>query len=185
MQTGEPAESSVPCAAALPWVQRPGECFRAYAHFAAYRDLGPGRSLLRAWRQQTGNERATCVPGRWTQWSQVHGWAARAAAYDAHLELQVRKQNEAAHIAELAAFRERARKAATHCAEIANAALLRAGERLRTLEPHEIEPGMVPAYLRVAAAVLDSSLNAEAEAIGVRRLETLLDNASDEDQASG
>jgi hypothetical protein len=44
---------------------------------------------------------------------------------------------------------------------------------------------MVPAYLRAAAAVLDSSLNAEAEAIGVRRLETLLDNASDEDQASG
>ena len=164
---------------------RSKETGRAWAAFCCYRDLGRGRSLLKAWRQwqeqrrQKGYERATdicaTVPGRWVHWSRVHAWSERAVAYDAHLELLVREHDEAAHAAALAAFRERNRRAAVLTAEIALAVLSRLAARLQSLRPEEITPGTIPAWLRAGAAVLETSLNAEAEVIGVRELERLLD----------
>ncbi len=159
-----------------------GESTKAYESFVSYRDMGIGRSLLKVWRQQSGNETATSVPGKITAWSEQFDWLSRARAYDAHLELTVRKQNEAAHVAELTAYRERSRKAAETTFTIANAALQLAGQKLQQMvkDKTDVPVAALPAYLRAAAAVMESSLNAEAEAIGVRRLESLLDHA-DED----
>jgi hypothetical protein len=75
-----------------PWLQRKGETAEAYAAFSIYRDLGPRRSIDRAYRQHLGNKRATDVSeltmraaGRWTSWSVVYSWQPRALAYDRHL----------------------------------------------------------------------------------------------------
>ncbi len=75
-----------------PWLQRNGETAEAYAAFSVYRDLGPRRSIDKAYRQHLGNKRATEVSeltmrasGRWTTWSVIFAWQARAFAYDRHL----------------------------------------------------------------------------------------------------
>jgi hypothetical protein len=142
------------------------------------------RSLLKAWQQdrlQKGYKQAMTVPGSWVKWANTHQWKKRAEAYDAHIELEVRRQDEAAHIAELAAFRQRARDTAIQTGAIATAALLITGKRLQDLDLNEIKPGMLPSYLRTAAAVMEASLNAEAEAIGVHRLAYLLLEADDDE----
>ena len=76
----QPARSPRLSSVALPWEQQQGEGSRAYARFATFRDLGRDRSLLKAWRQQKGYERATTVPGRWVHWSRVHAWSERTPA---------------------------------------------------------------------------------------------------------
>ena len=161
------------------WEQQEGETAKAYEAFCAYRDMGPRRAVDEAYRetaekrQKNGSEKA---PRHWWEWAADNDWKRRAEAYDAHLELTARKGREEAHTAEIVAYRERCRKAAIQTGEMALAVLMKAGQRLKTLEPEQIEPHVLPAYLRAAASVMEASLNAEAEAVGVRRLETLLDN---------
>jgi hypothetical protein len=62
------------------------ESARAYRAFCIYRDLGPDRSLDRAWQrfradqgQDPGSARR---PGYWSDWSQRYKWVERAQAYD-------------------------------------------------------------------------------------------------------
>ena len=87
-----------------PWDRQPGESTQAYAAFCRYRDGGKDRSIDAAWRtatgQQQGNKRAT---GRWTNWSFMHDWTTRAAAYDAHMAAVEQASREAA-LAERAAL---------------------------------------------------------------------------------
>lgn len=79
---------------ALEWERLPAETARAYAAFVVYRDLGPGRSLAvayGAWRRANGVAGdAAKAAGYWQEWSSTHGWVARAAAYDAHLDAEKR-----------------------------------------------------------------------------------------------
>lgn len=160
------------------WDQQENESVKAYEAFCGYRDLGTSRSVDAAFnqaRQTCGKPAAKRADGWWWQWAAEYDWKRRAEAYDAYLELKARLEREDIHRQELTAYRERARKTASAAAEIAVAALTKAGRRLSTLDPDHIEPGMLPAYLRAAADVFDKSLSAEAEAIGVRRLEILLD----------
>lgn len=70
---------------ANPWDRLDGETAKAWAAFCAYRDLGPKRSIVQAYRRATGNEGAAQAPGRWNGWSSQFGWIERATLYDAHL----------------------------------------------------------------------------------------------------
>src|SRR4051794_24411411 len=80
-----------------PWEQRPGESGPAFRAFCRFRDMGPGRSAVRAYGQSTGNEGATQKPGRWSVWAKRHRWADRANAYDRHLEaIRLHEADEAA-----------------------------------------------------------------------------------------
>jgi hypothetical protein len=164
------------------WDQQENETPKAYAAFCVYRDLSKSRSIDKAFQQHQNSTKT--APRHWMDWAVDFDWKHRAAAYDAHIELSHRKTREAEHTAELVAYRERARKAAQDTAAIASAALLKAGRRLQTLDPEQIDASALPGFLRAAAAVLESSLNAEAEAIGVRRLESLLDDA-DKSEGTG
>lgn len=77
------------------WDQRADESAQAYCAFVAYRDLHSERSIDRAYRvvtgQQKSNKRAT---GRFTEWSQRYEWKRRAEAYDAYLEHKFRDERE-------------------------------------------------------------------------------------------
>jgi hypothetical protein len=158
------------------WDQQEGETPKAYAAFCAYRDITESRSLRKA--AQNLNKTLTHI----AEWSEHWDWVGRCRAYDAYLELKNRKTREAEHAAELAAYRERMRKSATDTAAIAQAILLKTGRRLQSLDPETIEPAMLSGLIRAAAAVMESSRNMEAEAIGVRRLESLLDDLDDSDE---
>lgn len=73
--------------------ERP-ESARAYRAFCIYRDLGPDRSLDRAWKQfcaDKGKDRGSARrPGYWSNWSQTYTWVNRARAHDATIDAEQR-----------------------------------------------------------------------------------------------
>ena len=77
----EPTPSERP-----PWEQLPDEPGPAFLAFSAFRDLGPARTVVEAYRQSRGKPEAKQAPGTWNGWAKRFDWAARAHAFDAHLE---------------------------------------------------------------------------------------------------
>jgi hypothetical protein len=75
-----------------PWERQDGESAPAFAAFCHYRDLGPKRSLLRAYQQHKPD--AEQLAGIWSEWSAKWRWYDRALAYDDHLEALRLKQRE-------------------------------------------------------------------------------------------
>ncbi len=85
-----------------PWLRQLGESAEAFAAFSIYLNLGPRRSIDKAYRLQVSNNRATPIDeltmrasGRWTHWSIVFDWGRRALAHDLHLDRIQLKQREA------------------------------------------------------------------------------------------
>jgi hypothetical protein len=70
----------------------PDESARAYRAFCHYRDLGPNRSLDRAWEchcttsDQGKNRKSARRPGHWGAWSQKFLWVKRADAHDDQID---------------------------------------------------------------------------------------------------
>jgi hypothetical protein len=67
------------------------ESAKAFAAFAAYRDMGTTRSLAKAGvkaGQKRGGNSTT-----FENWSRKHQWVRRAQAYDDHLDKQQRQQH--------------------------------------------------------------------------------------------
>lgn len=74
---------------AEPWDQLPGEDNTAYARFLMYRNLGPTRSLRKAYQHYlrvydgfTGGTKRLNIPGNWHANCADHFWVSRAAAWD-------------------------------------------------------------------------------------------------------
>lgn len=63
------------------WEQLEGEKTQHYSWFLIYRNLGPSRSLERAYRAMKGDDQLT-VPGNWANLSVRYRWPERAHAYD-------------------------------------------------------------------------------------------------------
>ena len=74
------------------WDRLTAESDPAFEAFAAYLDTG---SLRDAYRQRSGNEKATSPPGAWTKWSTTHHWVSRRAAY---VEFTVRECQDATQV---------------------------------------------------------------------------------------
>ena len=71
------------------WDRLTAESDPAFEAFAAYIETG---SLRDAYRQRSGNEKATSPPGTWTGWSAKYNWVSRRAAY---VEFTVRECQDA------------------------------------------------------------------------------------------
>lgn len=91
-----------------PTARLAGESARAHAAFLRFRDLGPGRSIVEAFRQTEGKPGAKQASGRWNAWSARYDWHGRAGAYDDHME-RVRQRAREAEAARYAAEMERRR----------------------------------------------------------------------------
>jgi hypothetical protein len=69
-----------------PWEQIEGETDAAYVRFLAYRNLGPNRSMLRAYYSHEsiaeGSRKKPSVPGNWQDDSTTYDWVARSQAWD-------------------------------------------------------------------------------------------------------
>lgn len=161
------------------WDRMPDEGSAAYAAFCAYRDLGVGRSLERAYRATKGQDKGH-VSGRWTLWAKAYNWRDRAEAYDVHMERQARREKEAAHLKALEEHRDRQRKLGIANIDAATNVLIKINERLKTLEPDEISVKHLPAFMRAAADMAEKGGNAEADSLGVDQVILSIENAVDE-----
>lgn len=72
-----------------PWDQQPDEDNESYARFLHYRNLGPTRSLRKAYQRYLQTEDGvTCrkerlhLPGTWVGDSTKHQWVSRATGWD-------------------------------------------------------------------------------------------------------
>lgn len=157
------------------WDKREDEGARAYHCFTLYRDLGPGRSIDKAYhadraargQQESSKSRA---PRRWFEWAAEHEWKRRAEAFDAHRELEARQLQAEAHREQIRQLADRQRERAARTHQAAMLLLEKGMARLKDLDPEELEPAQATAALRAAAAVAESAGNAEAGALGVEEL---------------
>jgi hypothetical protein len=143
----------------VPYERQPGESAKAYAAFTAFRDLGPGRSVLKAYRQETGKEPARQPSGTWIGWAARWHWHDRAEAWDAELDRQNRAAQEEAR-------RQMGERHAKEAMGLQKKAL----ERLEQLCPAELSAGDVLRYF-VEAAKLERLARGAPETITERRHE--------------
>lgn len=159
----------------------------AWAAFTTYRDLGTRRTLLAAYRQETGIKEAKQASGSWNQWAAKWRWSERVKAYDAYLDRIAREQRESAHKAELTSFRDRSRRLAAASGEASISLLTILNARLKTLEkaakekPEEIKFSMLPSMLRAAAFVGKVAGDAEANALAIDELLERLEDPDERD----
>ncbi len=73
------------------WDRQSGEPENCYRAFCTYRDMGAGRTVPAAFRQQSGNNQATQAAGAWNRWSARYEWKPRALDYDRHLGSAARR----------------------------------------------------------------------------------------------
>lgn len=102
-----------------PFDRQPDETSKAYTAFCAYRDLGPRRSLLEAYRATYDRPRATTLPGHFTNWSTKYSWVERVRAWDDHEAQELAKTREGARAEARAVFADHAKSLAEQLVEIA------------------------------------------------------------------
>lgn len=105
------------------WDRLTAESDPAFEAFAAYLDTG---SLRDAYRQRSGNEKATSPPGAWTKWSTTHHWVSRRAAY---VEFTVRECQDATQVG-LVQIRKRLIDAANALLDDGGTTAVRAASRV-------------------------------------------------------
>lgn len=81
------------------WDKQDYETPKAHQGFLAYRDLGPKRSLKRAWtlyqeRTKPEHKRNNNVSSHFADWSRNNQWVERAEAWDLHQASLVEQQRE-------------------------------------------------------------------------------------------
>lgn len=118
-----------------PWDRQDKETPPAWAAFQAYRDLGPGRTIAKAW-EACGRHAASLRLGE--EWSSKHDWVARAAAWDAHIDQAVQAKLKAQAVER----RKRQANLGKAMQGVAGQALQQISEDLaakrRTLKGHEV-----------------------------------------------
>jgi hypothetical protein len=119
-----------------PWERQGGESPQAFEAFAAYRDLGPARSVTKVAREL---HKSRALLGRW---SRQYAWVMRATAYD-------REQDRVF----LAEQRQARRDIARRHAKVAQAVLGKAVGRLQALDPRELSASELLRYFQVAAEI--------------------------------
>lgn len=107
---------------------------KSYRVFCVYRDMGRGRSLVKAatkvYGEEKGRKRGDQPPAHVLGWSSAHDWVARVRAWDAH-------QEEIAQRAFEEEAEERSRLQAAAAVQVQTLALLRLLEVLPDADAKE------------------------------------------------
>lgn len=118
------------------WDIRPDEPAKAYAAFAAYREMGPGRSLERVSQDDT-----RALPNL-KRWSARFGWVERARAFD----------EAAAKLAADASLEDHAAVNRRH-AELGRVLQTRGAQRLAKLPPESLSGAEAVSAVRTGVQV--------------------------------
>ena len=160
------------------WEMQPTETPRAFAGFAVYRDLGPGRSLAKAAAAMPNGPGVRVLKS----WSPTYRWVERARAFDASADrhrLAARAEATAEAEANVIDDLERYRRGQLSIAlQLRDAALIMVAQvlqRLQSMGTEEIPVASLPSFIRAAVSVAEASTAAEAQAIGLTELLGILD----------
>lgn len=102
------------------WERQEGESTRAFQGFAAYRDLGPARSIAQTARNLSKSKQGTLGP-----WSVIWGWVERAAAWDDQADRLARERDIVERQEAIRKMRENHAKAGAAMQQVAGAAMQR------------------------------------------------------------
>lgn len=162
---------------ATEWARREGEPILWYNRFERYRLMGAARSLLGAYREDKRGQKGTMknVPTSWRNASEKWEWRNRVEAWDLSVLDEERKKREADYRAEIERHRRTTQLLAQSALNNAVNILKKTNDRLATMTASEIQPAMIPGYLRAAAAVAEAALNSEAQALAVEQILRSLD----------
>jgi len=143
------------------WERLPGESAKAYEAFCIYRDLPPHERSLKAVAEKLGGKRSgkSRALRPLERWSSRYRWVERAQAWDEEVDRRARE----AHLRAVKEMRER------H-ARMAVALQQKALDRLKQMDPDELEPLEVLKYL-IEAAKLERLARGEPETIQEHRNE--------------
>jgi hypothetical protein len=121
-----------------PWERLPGETAKAFDSFNAYLDLGPRRSMRKVAESDRGSSSQRVLE----DWSARFNWVARANASD----------NWRANERHLDENDQLDRMRRTH-ALVAQAAVAKAGERIRTIDPQRLTVREATALLELGVKI--------------------------------
>lgn len=132
------------------WERQPDETSAAFAAFAAYRDMGAGRSAAKVGRE-LGKSRALL-----NRWSARYGWVARAEAFDRAEDAEWLRVRQ-----------ERVRESARRNADIAEAAMRRVAQALATLSTSEMDAHGIARLMAAASKLQQLALGQATEHVAV------------------
>lgn len=132
------------------WLRAESEGHIPYEAFEKYRDMGPSRSVDKAYRNfmvqkgKRSEEEVTSLSasGRWWEWYKRFNWGERAQAWDAHNEYMRAIEQEEAR-----------KEMATRHAGIAMMAQNKIIQRLQSLRPEDLSPRDCITWLDIAVKV--------------------------------
>lgn len=130
------------------WERLPGESAKAFEAFRLYRDLPPSERSVREVARRLNKNLTTIA-----QWSSKYRWVERAQAWDDEVDRRARE----AHLRAVKEMRER------H-ARYAVALQMKALDRLKQMDPDELEPLEVLKFI-VEAAKLERLARGEPDTI--------------------
>jgi len=179
-----------------PWERQPEESARAYAAFCLYLNLGPQRSIQKAFEAKSAPNAPQKRPvnGTWKAWCSRFRWTERARDYSLHLELIARQEREAQHHKEIEAFRRRQRELAEVTTAIGLKLLELVNRKIKSLQKeydawkvrmeaattpeqraellkeNPINLMSIPSWIRAAAFASQVGSDAESQALAVNEL---------------
>jgi hypothetical protein len=144
-----------------PWDRQDGEGEKPYSAFVRYRDLGPSRSLIDAYRQHTGRTEAAQPSGLFHKWAKGFRWKDRALAWDRRLSERHAEGAERQAVREGAAWEGRKLDALKRAYEVGQKLLAKA-ELLADFPVHRVEQKGPRGALTVIEPIGASELRAAA-----------------------
>jgi hypothetical protein len=145
-----------------------------------YYFLGTSRTLIQVYRQERQDEKYFKVPNStalnkviqslppsWKTTSKIWQWKERAIAWDLQ---QCRSMQQQAFLHDIQGMRDRQLKLAKVSTAIAIQLLAKITPVVENLKPSDIEPALLPQFLKAVVVIAAAGYKAEANAMGLDEL---------------
>lgn len=163
------------------WERQDNETDAAYAAFAVYRDLGPSRTKVQAYRDRYDKPEATQASGTFSEWARRYEWDDRARQFDLHNR---RQEIQAFLGLSLNEHLDALRSDAVQFADMELRAARELGEALLLQVKQWIEQARKPGFVASASDIraigtlwrdlIEHGMNTKGAAVGVHQLVGLL-----------
>jgi hypothetical protein len=162
------------------WQRQPDEPEKWFNRLQHYYFLGTSRTLIQVYRQERQDKERIkapnstalfnsiqSLPPSWKTTSKIWQWKDRAVAWDLQ---QCRFMQQQAFLQDIQGTRDRQLKLAQVSTAIAIQLLAKITPVLENLTPTDIEPALLPQFLKAVATLAAAGYKAEANAMGIDEL---------------